>query len=647
VSEGEAIVDGLRRVGTSVTVETLTALMKGFAHSGRIGKAEELFDGMCRSKSKAGYPNVRTLNTLLRGCLWSPAAFSGGDGDGRLSGGVVTSERAWVQYKELKRNDTDTAMDVSSYEYSIILLCQALRTKDAATRIEEMKTSFDILHTGDEDAPNNDQSVTEALAVVYLALARAHAVLNEGEEAISACDAALAFARSSRNALKSDQSFSRKRGWKGRVRPNDDHDDDDDEDRRRALSNIIYRDHRLSEVEAEASTMKTICERYLRGDGSPAALRGLARRLATRLVLSSGGGTTDMSDLDDQRPVEANVADANDGPMRRDAKIIQRGVLTSAYFSFGLAPVVERLGIPVKDGVHGLTQKDCNRILGGLGLQGGIVREDGTLDLHRMFTAGVGNGKPPKKRGRKSRRVEVELGAGFGDWIVSKAREDPGTDYVALELRADRAAQVFARAALFSHGHPIDNLCVVGGDSGTFLRDCLHEGSVDSIYVNHPEPPTQTFGADMEDLSRIMTGGPEPAHMLHSNVFLLAAKVLRQKAGGRSRMVIVTDNQWYGRLICATVHKVIRRHPDLLRSVDLSQLDGCTFRKIPVSATDGHIEHISSVSLYEGHPNQTIGYPSPSNDQGNTYFDRLWRAGASTHAERRVRFVIMLEPGTS
>ena len=129
--------------------------------------------------------------------------------------------------------------------------------------------------------------------------------------------------------------------------------------------------------------------------------------------------------------------------------------------------------------------------------------------------AGIGNSKPQKKRSKKSRRVEVELGAGFGDWIVSKAIEEPSTNYLAVELRSDRVAQIFARCAILSHDKPIDNLCVVGGDSGHFLGNYLSEGSVDSIYVNHPEPPTQTFGAEFHDLSIIMNGGAEPSHMLH------------------------------------------------------------------------------------------------------------------------------------
>ena len=86
--------------------------------------------------AKRQLPNVRTLNTLLRGCLWSAASV---DANGVVCGGVVTSEKVWKLYQE-KHESSDKEsqnFDVSSYEYSITLLCQALRTKEAENRINE------------------------------------------------------------------------------------------------------------------------------------------------------------------------------------------------------------------------------------------------------------------------------------------------------------------------------------------------------------------------------------------------------------------------------------------------------------------------------------------------------------------------------
>ena len=102
------------------------------------------------------------------------------------------------------------SFDVSSYEYSIILLCQALRTDDAEKRIAEMKVAFDLPMNDELSSKvSKDQSVTEALAVVHLALARAFATMGKDKDAISACETCLDFASSSKAALKSGGAFSR------------------------------------------------------------------------------------------------------------------------------------------------------------------------------------------------------------------------------------------------------------------------------------------------------------------------------------------------------------------------------------------------------------------------------------------------------
>lgn len=52
--EGERVVDDMKRRGKFIAVETKTALMKGYSHSGDIAKADALFHAMCVSKCKFG-----------------------------------------------------------------------------------------------------------------------------------------------------------------------------------------------------------------------------------------------------------------------------------------------------------------------------------------------------------------------------------------------------------------------------------------------------------------------------------------------------------------------------------------------------------------------------------------------------------------
>ena len=115
-------------------------------------------------------------------------------------GGVVTSERAWTLCRKLKTtNQNDFSFDVSSYEYAISLLCQALRTREGESRINEMKAEFDV----GEKLVGVPQSVSESLSFGYLALARAHALLGMNDDAVSACQMSLRFMKASRDSLHS------------------------------------------------------------------------------------------------------------------------------------------------------------------------------------------------------------------------------------------------------------------------------------------------------------------------------------------------------------------------------------------------------------------------------------------------------------
>ena len=120
----------------------------------------------------------------------------------------MTAETAWNAYKSLKIGEPK--FDVSSYEYSITLLCQSLRVEDARQRILEMKLAFGVSEdqTVITSSDNQSSRLTEVLAMAYGALARAYTILNQEKEAISACEASLGFAERSKDSLKKGNSFS-------------------------------------------------------------------------------------------------------------------------------------------------------------------------------------------------------------------------------------------------------------------------------------------------------------------------------------------------------------------------------------------------------------------------------------------------------
>jgi len=134
-------------------------------------------------------PNVRTFNTLARGCLWNAATLikeSKNCNDmckkreiseerTTVIGGVLSLEEAWLRSKELHMN-----YDVSSFEYSVTALCFALRVADAEQRISEMK-----------EAIQSPCDLNDSLIVCLVALSRAYAMLGRKKEAKKNAEAAL------------------------------------------------------------------------------------------------------------------------------------------------------------------------------------------------------------------------------------------------------------------------------------------------------------------------------------------------------------------------------------------------------------------------------------------------------------------------
>jgi hypothetical protein len=584
----------------------------------------------CES-GKRDRPNVRTLNTFLRGCLWTASAINL---DGSVSGGVISSEKAWVlfrnQEEEMKDGESNGTFDASSYEYATTLLCQALRTEEAVDRIKEFKATFGL----DTSDGSGDQSVMESLSICFLNLARAFSLLGRKDDCVHSCQNAVKSVKMSRDLLKgsgignsaggsNEGQNGGKRGWR---QPNGDNVDSGS---RRSESNVLFRNHRLDGVESDAKVILSFCE----NGKTLISPRHLARRFLTRVLVLSGGGTTDLSAV--HRTVGDKSESEESTNLKERVKSLQHHLVNSSFHSFGLQYALKRMEISIPSDAQVLKRRDCNRILGEVGLQGGVVGADGFIDFARIFSTGLGDEKTRKKGSRKHRYLDIELGAGFGEWVVNQAAGNPSRDHVAVELRADRVGQIFSRTAVFAGSMPLENLCIVGAESGDFLTKCVRKGSVSTIFVNHPEPPTQTFGAGTENLQSIMDGGDEPAHMLNSRMLEAAAHCLFKSKHGR--IIIATDNRWYGRLICATFVKVLRQNKGLLCSIDLTGTMEVA-ESFP-SAGD------PVINLFEGQPSPEIGHfktnsTSKQDATGVSYFDRLWRSGAGTHAENKTRFII-------
>mmetsp|Transcript_4080 Transcript_4080/g.5877 ORF Transcript_4080/g.5877 Transcript_4080/m.5877 type:complete len:811 (+) Transcript_4080:100-2532(+) len=632
VQEGEKVINFLKNRGNYINVETKTALLKGYAHSGMIHKAAQLYEEMESAKDSRDRPNVRTLNTLLRGCLWTAASAENSDRS-NITGGVILSEDVWQWHKNQRASaggsKVGTSVDSSSYEYSIALLCQALRTGEAASRIQEMIESFDIKKTqtdrGDQFT-GEDKSVLESIAQCFLCLARSYSLLNRYDQAKKAAQNALnaASAFSSLDATDSEDNRKivkgGKQAWKSR--------DDDGEVSRRSVSNTLFRAHRLGELQSEAKMILSVCTSNSKRNETD----DFVKNIMHRLLYFSGGGTTDLS--------AGHILEEDRGETSNHILDTQQ-ILTSLWVSFGLASAVKaaKPGRSFPSSTSCLSESDCKNILKFVGTDSLAIGGDGRIDFSKIFTKN--SSKPATKNsklcGLSKRPLNIELGAGFGDWAILQALSNPSSDYVAVELRSDRVWQMLTKGFLCNGASALHNLCSVGSECGSFLRDRVKPGTITNIFVNHPEPPTQTFGANASNLEQISEGGEEPAHMLNSQTLLSAAQCLDEASG---QIVIVTDNQWYARLICCTFVKLIRMRPGLLRSKNFGVQSGMRRIEVFPPLSVGS----QKVNLYEGTPGELIGHKTLQNQAiGTSYFDRLWRSGAGAHAETKKRFIIIME----
>lgn len=85
-----------------------------------------------------------------------------------------------------------------------------------------------------------------------------------------------------------------------------------------------------------------------------------------------------------------------------------------------------------------------------------------------------GNGKP----------VRIELCSGNGQWIGERAKENPDINWVAVEIRFDRARKIWLK----SFRENIPNLYTVCAEGKAFLRYYAPLASVEQSYINFPDP---------------------------------------------------------------------------------------------------------------------------------------------------------------
>jgi len=80
--------------------------------------------------------------------------------------------------------------------------------------------------------------------------------------------------------------------------------------------------------------------------------------------------------------------------------------------------------------------------------------------------------------------VHIEYCSGNGEWIVNRALENPKINWIGVEKAFDRVRKIYSKACR----NALKNLFIVAGEALLFSREYLRDRSVDSIYINFPDP---------------------------------------------------------------------------------------------------------------------------------------------------------------
>ena len=85
---------------------------------------------------------------------------------------------------------------------------------------------------------------------------------------------------------------------------------------------------------------------------------------------------------------------------------------------------------------------------------------------------------------KNNKKIFIEYCSGNGEWIVKKASKNKNINWIAVEIRLDRARRIWKKM----HNQNLENLFVVLGDGYTFTKFYVREKSISSVYINFPDP---------------------------------------------------------------------------------------------------------------------------------------------------------------
>eukprot|EP00040_Diaphanoeca_grandis_P018150 m.95338 g.95338 ORF g.95338 m.95338 type:complete len:763 (-) comp26811_c0_seq2:352-2640(-) len=499
----EKLLQQLRERGMRISVVTYTIHLKGLCSEGLMDPAFDLLDEMMSGTTKVEL-NIRTINTMLRGCVR-----------------VGAIDRA-ISLTQKMQSTWKISPDASSYEYIACLMSNGLQLEGLRELIVTLRTAS----AQEEDTQkDHKQKASASLSgeadaarnpAMYLYYGRAAALLGEwsqAEQALEWCEAELDFDKFlKRHKAQTEQSTS--------ANPKEGKLDDIYANKRVRAAIRQFARHRLEELRREAGSVSTFVKNRKHvaqdtGDNTSfnqsqsssitqlhTLKRGLYRTLYFR-VPNTVAPTVATSMIEACPKIDFSAF-----------IFLQTYVLKQ---SFGLNSCLSRLAKNSSSNKQIVEDRDMSEYYDS---------SDGKLEFKKIFgeTAHL--------------PLKLEVGCGTGEWAAAQAKSDVNkANWVALELRYDRVYETFSRMTFSG----VENACVIGGDAmhimQNYFKQCLQH-----VFVNYPEPPERTSGV----------ADSQGQHLLTGEFFVM----LRERLLPDGMVTILTDNHLYAKslteLMCAS-----------------------------------------------------------------------------------------------
>ena len=118
---------------------------------------------------------------------------------------------------------------------------------------------------------------------------------------------------------------------------------------------------------------------------------------------------------------------------------------------------------------------------------------------------------------RRRAPVEIEIGAGKGEFIIERAAEFPERDFIAVELSATIARVLAVRCGRAG----LDNLRVVRMDARALVNLMLPDASVCAYHIYYPDPgprsATSSIGCSLRPRRQSVSHRRAGRHRLRRN----------------------------------------------------------------------------------------------------------------------------------